>query len=73
MYSEHVTNNVLILIMRSCLYDYMPLLTSHDSVLLQQKGTEASVTLIIGHMIDIKYNHTFSVCVCVCVRLCTSV
>ena len=46
--------------MRSRLYDYMPLLISHDSVLLQQKGTEISVTLIIGHMIDIKYNHTFT-------------
>ena len=46
--------------MRSCLYDYMPLLISHDSVLLQQKGTEVSVTLIIVHMVDIKYNHTFN-------------
>ena len=46
--------------MRSFLYDYMPLLISHDSVLLQQKGTEISVTLIIGHMIDINYNHTFT-------------
>ena len=47
--------------MRSRLYDYMPLLTSHDSVLLQQKGTEVSVTRIIGHVIDIKYNHTFNI------------
>ena len=60
MYSAHVTNNVLTLIIRSCLYKYMPLLISHDSVLLQQKGTEVSVTLSIGHMIDIKYNHTFN-------------
>ena len=38
-----------------CLY-----LMNHDSVLRQQKGTEVSVTLIIGHMIDIKYNQSFS-------------
>ena len=37
----------------------MPLLVSHDSVILLQEGTEISVTIIIGPMIDIKYNHTF--------------
>ena len=31
---------------------YSTLLIAHDSVLHQQKGTEASATLIIGHMID---------------------
>ena len=39
----------------------MPLLVSHDSVIPKQKHTEISVTLIIGHMIDIKYNHTFTI------------
>ena len=35
--------------------------SAHISWLLrQQKGTEASATLIIGHMMDIKYNHTFT-------------
>ena len=60
IYSTYVTDNALIPILRSCPHAYMALLIAHDSVLRQQKGTEANVTLFIGRMIDIKYNHTFN-------------